>query len=163
MIAQAFPLDRAPARAKKTKPGFVEKTLAGIAHNIEIAVFSEENARRDGLLQRRDPRAKVGAFVVLVAAAGMSRDWRVLVALYAIVVASAAVSKLDMVSFFKRVWFGIPIFSGIVVIPSIFIVGGHALFSIPLGFYTLHASQSGLVAAGVFVLRVASPCRWRSC
>ena len=154
MTAQAFPLERAPARPKKTRPGFMEKTLAGIAHNIEMAVFSEENARRDGFLQRRDPRAKVVAFVLLVVAAGMSRDWRVLAALYALVIVGAAVSRLDMVSFLKRVWLGIPIFSGVVVIPSIFIVGGHTLFSIPLGFYTLHASQSGIAAAGIFVLRV---------
>jgi cobalt/nickel transport system permease protein len=155
MTAQPFPLEQRPARVKKTKPGFVEKTLAGITHNIEMAVFSEENARRDGFLQRRDPRAKVAAFVLLVVAAGVSRDWRVLLALYALVMAGAVVSKLDLASFLKRVWLGIPLFSGVIVIPSIFIVGGDTLFSIPLGLFTLHASEQGLVAAGIFVLRVA--------
>jgi len=141
-------------RQKKRKPGFVEKTIAGIALSIETAVFSEENARRDGFLQRRDPRMKVAAFIVLIVAAGLSRDWLALAGLYAVVFAAAFASEIDIKLFLKRVWFGIPLFSGIVVLPSIFIVGGQALFHVPLGFYTLHVSRAGTEAAGIFVLRV---------
>ncbi|MEO9256228.1 MAG: CbiQ family ECF transporter T component, partial [Tepidiformaceae bacterium] len=145
----------APApRRKKAKPSFVEKTLAGISGSIENAVFSEENARRDGFLQRRDPRVKVIAFIALVLAAGLSRDWRVLAALYVLTLVGVVAGKLDFLSFLKRVWFGIPLFSGIVVLPSIFFISGHPLFHIPLGFYTLTATRAGLGAAGIFVLRV---------
>jgi cobalt ECF transporter T component CbiQ len=153
MTALATPAAPAPRR-KKAKPSFVEKTLAGISGSIENAVFSEENARRDGFLQRRDPRVKVIAFVALVLAAGLSRDWRVLLALYAITVVGIFAGKLDVIPFLKRVWLGIPLFSGIVVLPSIFFIHGTPLFHIPLGFYTLTASQAGLGAAGIFVLRV---------
>jgi len=142
-------------RAHRQRPGFVEKTLAGITTSIETAIFSEESARRSGFLQRRDPRVKVAAFVVLILAAGLSRDWLVLAALYAAVLAAAAVSAISMGSFLKRVWLGIPLFSGVVVLPSIFIVHGHPLFDIPLGFATLTPSRDGLFAAGIFVLRVA--------
>ena len=45
-----------PAGAGKQKPSFVEKTIAGIAGNIERAVFTEEHARTDAFLQRIDPR-----------------------------------------------------------------------------------------------------------
>ena len=58
------------AKRKKIKPGFVEKTLAGISGNIEQAVFSEENARKDGFLQHCDPRAKLLAFIALIVATG---------------------------------------------------------------------------------------------
>ncbi len=143
-------------RAKPMKPGFVEKTLAGITSGIEQAVFSEENARRDGWLQRRDPRAKILGFIVLVTAVAVSRDWQVLGALYVLTLLLAAVSKIDMLPYVKRVWLGMGLFSAIVVFPSIFLVGHHDLFSVPLGVLTLHVHTDGLAAAGIFVLRVAA-------
>ncbi|HEY7269194.1 MAG TPA: cobalt ECF transporter T component CbiQ [Dehalococcoidia bacterium] len=146
----------APGRgAKPVKPGFVEKTLAGITAGIESAIFSEENARRDGFLQRRDPRAKLVCFIALVVAAAMSRHWQVLVPLYGVAVAGALVSRIDMGLYIKRVWLGLPVFSAIVVFPSIFFVGNETLFSIPLGPITLTVHTDGLAAAGIFVLRVA--------
>jgi cobalt/nickel transport system permease protein len=144
------------AKRKKLKPGFVEKTLAGITGNIEQAVFSEENARKDGFLQHCDPRAKLLAFIALVVTTGLSRNWLILAALYAVVLIAAAVSAIDMVSFVKRVWLGMGLFSGIVIIPSIFFIGSHELFHIPLGFFNLVVHRDGLIAAGIFVLRVCA-------
>jgi cobalt/nickel transport system permease protein len=145
----------APPQRKKRKPSFVEKTLGGISASIENAVFSEENARRNAFLQRRDPRVKVVAFTFLVLAAGLSRDWRVLAALYALTLLGIVAGGLDFRAFLKRVWLGIPLFSGIVVLPSIFFIDGGELFHIPLGFTTLTATRAGLGGAGIFVLRVA--------
>ncbi len=142
------------ARRSKTKPSFVEKTLAGISSNVEQAIFSEENARKDAFLQRRDPRVKLVAFAGLIVATGLARDWRVLLALYALALAAAAASTIDMRFFLRRVWLGIPVFSGVVVLPSIFFVGGHVMFRVPLGFFDLSVHRDGLVAAGIFVLRV---------
>jgi cobalt/nickel transport system permease protein len=149
-IAQPAPTKR----AKRIKPGFVEKTIAGISNNIEQAIFSEENARRPGLLQRRDPRLKVVSFVLLVVAAGLSRSLPVLLGLYALVLLLAVLSKLDVGGFIKRVWLGIPFFAGIVVLPSVFFVGHHALFKIPLGLFTLVVHREGVLAAVTFVVRV---------
>ena len=118
-------------------------------------MFSEENARRDGLLQRRDPRVKLIAFVAMVTAAGLSRQWIVLAGLYAATLFAVWASKIDVWPFLKRVWLGIPLFSGIVVLPSIFFHRGAPLFEIPLWFVTLAVSRGGLAGAGIFVLRVA--------
>ncbi len=149
----------AEARAVKprggvVKPGFIEKTMAGITTGIEAAVFSEANARKDAFLQRRDPRAKLVAFTALVVVTALSRDWAVLLGLYALVLAGAWASAVDMDLFLKRVWLGIPLFSGIVVLPSVFFVGSHALVHIPFGLFTLTIHRDGLLAAGIFVLRV---------
>jgi cobalt ECF transporter T component CbiQ len=144
----------APRRRKRTKPSFLEKTLAGITAGIESAVFSEENARRDGFLQRRDPRVKLVSFIALIVVTGLSRALPVLLALFALVMIAAAVSAIDLRLFLKRVWLGIPLFSGIVVLPSIFFVGSHVLFHIPLGLFTLEVHRDGLFAALVFVVRV---------
>jgi cobalt/nickel transport system permease protein len=141
---------------KPVKPGFVEKTLAGITAGIEQAIFSEENARRPGFLQQRDPRVKLGCFTLLIVATALSRDWQVLAALHATILVAAAVSKIDMLLFIKRVWLGIPLFSGIVVLPSIFFVGHEVLFTIPLGLFDLSVHSDGLAAAGIFVLRVGT-------
>jgi cobalt/nickel transport system permease protein len=98
---------------------------------------------------------KVVAFIALVLAAGLSRDWRVMIALYALTLVGIAAGRLDVKAFLLRVWLGIPLFSGIVVAPSIFFIHGHEIFSIPLGFATLTVTGAGLHAAGIFVLRVA--------
>lgn len=144
------------AKRRKTRPGFVEKTLAGITSSIEQAVFSEENARKDGFLQHFDPRAKLLAFIVLIVATGLSRDALVLLALYAIVLVIAAVSAIDMALYFKRVWLGMGLFSGVIIVPSIFFIGSRELFHIPLGSFDLVVHRDGLVAAGIFVLRVCT-------
>ncbi len=139
---------------RRRRPGFVEKTLSNISGGIERAVFSEENARKRGFLQRRDARAKLPAFAALVLAAALSRDWRVLASLYALVLAAAALSSVDLRLFVKRVWLGIGLFSAVVVLPSVFFVGHEALVRLPLGLLTLTVHRDALAAALVFVLRV---------
>jgi len=144
------------ANSRRLKPGFVEKTLADISSSIERAIFSEENARKEGFLQRRDPRAKLLAFVVLIIAAGLSREWPVLVGLYGLVLVAAAISSIDLGLFIKRVWLGMGLFSGVVILPSIFFIGHRELLHIPLGFFSLTVHGDALVAAAIFVLRVCA-------
>lgn len=156
MTADVLPSEHAPRRRHRRRQGFVEKTLAGITASIESAVFSEENARRPGFLQRRDPRAKLLCFVVLIVSTSISHEWPALLAVALVATAAAWASRLEMGLFLKRVWFGIPLFSGVVIIPSIFFVGHTSLLEIPLGFATLHVYQQGLISAGIFVLRVGA-------
>lgn len=156
MTSQQAAAPAAPANRKRLKPGFVEKTLADISGSIERAVFSEENARKKGFLQRRDPRAKLLAFVALIIATGLSREWAVLAALYALVLVAAALSSVDMGLFVKRVWLGMGLFSAVVILPSIFFIGHRELFHVPLGLFDLTVHRDGLVAASIFVLRVCA-------
>ena len=156
MSVQQGAAPAAQGNRKRLKPGFVEKTLADISGSIERAVFSEENARKRGFLQRRDPRAKLLAFLALIIATGLSREWAVLAALYALVLAAAAVSSIDMGLFVKRVWLGMGLFSAVVILPSIFFIGHRELFQIPLGFFNLTVHRDGLIAAAIFVLRVSA-------
>jgi cobalt/nickel transport system permease protein len=156
MTAQQASATAARASRKRLKPGFVEKTLTDITGSIERAVFSEENARKKGFLQSRDPRAKLLAFVALIVATGLSREWAILAALYALVLAVAAVSSVDMGLFVKRVWLGMGLFSAVVILPSIFFIGHRELFHIPLGTFDLTVHRDGLVAASIFVLRVCA-------
>jgi cobalt/nickel transport system permease protein len=136
------------------KPGFVEQTLSGISSAIERAVFTEEHARTDGWLQSLDARAKIGAFVVLVLAASLSQSLVVLVLLYLPILLAARASRLPSDFFVKRVWLGIPLFAGIVVLPAIFFVQGPALFSIQVGPILVAPTIPGIVTFLVFVARV---------
>jgi cobalt ECF transporter T component CbiQ len=56
----------------------------------------------------------------------------------------------------KRVWLGIPLFAGIVVIPAIFLTPGQPILHIPLGLTTWTATREGLAGAVIFVLRVGA-------
>jgi len=134
--------------------GWLEHSLAGIARSIERAVFTEELARQPGWLQRIDPRAKVLMFLIALIAASASTSLGVLVALYVLILAVARASRLPFDFFVKRVWLGIPLFAGIVIVPSIFLAAGPRLFDFTLGPMHLGVSAVGLWSAVVFVARV---------
>ena len=136
--------------------GWLEHTVSGITGSIERAVFTEEHARKQGLLQGIDPRAKLGMFLAMVLAVSLSNSFWVLIALYAVTLAAAGASKVPFDFFVKRVWLGIPFFAGIVIIPSIFFTPGARLFDIALGQFHIAPSIAGLVGALIFVTRVGA-------
>ena len=136
------------------KPGWLEHTVAGIAGNIERAVFTEQHARLDAFLQQVDPRAKIGMFLAVVLAASLTASYAVLVGLYAILLGAALASRIPTDFFVKRVWLGIPLFAGIVVIPSIFFIPGARLFEVSLGPIVIAPSIPGILGAILLVLRV---------
>jgi cobalt/nickel transport system permease protein len=144
----------AARRVGPDRVGWLEQTVAGVAGSIERAVFTEELARQRGWLQGVEPRAKLGMVLALVLAASASRSLPVLVALYALTLSAARASHLPFDAFVKRVWLGIPVFSGIVIVPSIFMAPGPRLFEVALGPLVLGPSIPGLIGAVVFVVRV---------
>ena len=77
-----------------------------------------------------------------------------LVALYGVTLAAALASRIPTDFFVKRVWLGIPLFAGIVVIPAIFFVEGPRLFSIAIGPLVHRASIPGPLGAILLVMRV---------
>ena len=146
------------AATKKTghegHSGWLEHTIAGITASIARAVFTEEHARSRGWLQAVDPRAKLGMFLAVVLAASLSSSIAVELALYLVVLAAAVASRVPFDLFVKRVWLGIPLFAGIVVIPAIFFVPGDRLIDLALGPVHLAPSIPGLIGAVLFVARV---------
>ena len=148
------PIRPAPSADGSGKPGWIERTVAGIAASVERAVFTEQHARLDGFLQRVDPRAKLGMFLAFVLAASLTSSYAVLVILYVAILAAAIASLLPTDFFVKRVWLGIPLFAGIVVIPSIFFIPGPRLFELTLGPLAIAPSIPGILGAILLVMRV---------
>ncbi len=132
--------------------GFLEDTAREVLEFTTEAVFSERYARKDGLLQGIDPRLKIVSLVVLITTVVSLQDIRVIIAFYFLALALAVLSKLPALEFTKRVWVFIPIFTGIIAIPSIFMIPGESAFKI-LG---LTATWEGIRWAVLFTLRVAT-------
>ena len=144
----------------KTKPrrkDFVAKTINGVTETIERSVYTEEFARRDGLLQRADPRAKVGVFVASVLVVGLARSIEVILILYAAAAVLGLLSKLPSSLMFKRILIGIPFFAGIVALPSLFLIGGKPLVDIgQIGPVHLAITSNSVMSFVIFVTRVAA-------
>ena len=132
--------------------GFLEETAREVLEFTTEAIFSERYARRDGLLQRIDPRLKVVSLVVLIATVVSLQDIRSILAFYFLALVLAVLSKLPVLEFTKRVWVFIPIFTGIIAVPSIFMVSGETAFKL-LG---ITATWEGIRWAVLFTLRAAT-------
>jgi len=144
---------------KRRRGGAIEKTLDGLARLIREALVSEEVAARRGLLQRLDARAKLIGMLGLLIATGLVRHIPVLLGLYALTLVLAAASRIGLGLFVKRVWFFIPLFTGVIVAPAIFnfITPGEVV--LPLGHWFGHEvglTRQGLTSAALIVCRVAT-------
>lgn len=152
-------LGRFDRSGQRRRRSFVEKTLEGVSEVMRQAMFSEDVARRQGLLQRIDPRAKVVVALALLLATGLVHHIPVLLGMYAVTLVLAGASGLAIGFFIKRVWLFIPIFTGIIVLPATFsfITPGEVL--LPLWSWHGHAvgiTEQGLETAGLLVMRVAT-------
>ena len=99
------------------------------------AVFSDEIARSNGLLQSISPTIKMGMLIVILLITVFAHTLQSLAALYAVSVILAVLSGIAILYFIKRVWLFIPIFTLFIAIPVIF--------------------THDLLTALIFVLRVA--------
>lgn len=153
-MSKTFQSQRAHEKEKQRQFGWIEKTISGIAGSIEQSVFTEEHARKNGWLQRLDPRAKLGMFLVTVLAARLSNSFGALAALYLLLLLVARASKVPFDFFVKHVWLGIPFFAGVVIIPSIFFTSGPRLFDLTLGPIHFGPSVASLIGAVIFISRV---------
>ena len=151
----------------KKKTGFLEKTINDIAEVLRESVFSEQLAGAGGMLQNIDPRVKLvtAAFLLLITA--VVRHIPTLLGLYIFTLMLAYFSRVPLMFFVKRVWFFIPFFTGLVVLPSIFnfIRPGDPFINLinfghPVNIGFLHfpaviaITRQGLTGAGLIILRV---------
>jgi len=146
----------------------IQRTLQGLSRLLQESIFSERVAARLGLLQGTDPRVKTVGLLGLLIVAALVEHLYILVGLYVVTLILAGASRISLAFFIKRVWLFIPIFAGIIVIPSLFNVfrAGDPLWTIwdfggevTLGPWSLGASlaitKQGLEGAVLLIMRVA--------
>lgn len=155
--------------AYHSKKGFVGKTIEGIFGFLQEAFVSENYAKRDGLLQSLDPRAKLISILAVIFASSVVGDLGLLILVYLATLLFAYFSKINVLFFIKRVWLFIPIFAGIIAFPMIFNIffPGDPLIQIAylgeglhLGPFSLpeniFVTRQGVNMAAIFTMRVAA-------
>ena len=131
----------------------LEQTLHGITEAIEHAVFAEQISANAGLFQSLDARVKVISVLALLIGVSLSHSLLVIAAVYLLLLLLAWSSAIPVGFFIKRVWLVLPFFTGLVVIPALFITPGPALLHLPLG---LVITQTGLNTVLFLLLRVST-------
>ncbi len=113
------PAEPASESERSRSNPFLERTLAELTANAATTLQGEPYARRDGLLQRLDPRARLLSLMALIAAAGAVRHPAALMALYATTLLLAVASRIPISHLSRRVWLAAPIFVGAIALPSL--------------------------------------------
>jgi cobalt ECF transporter T component CbiQ len=137
--------------AKRTN--ILEHTLHGITETLERALFAEEISARAGLFQSLDARVKLISVLILLVAVGLSRSLPVIGAIYLSVLFFAWASAIPADFLIKRVWLALPFFTGLIVLPALFITPGPVLLQLPLG---LAVTRTGLTTALFLLSRVST-------
>ena len=145
-------LSTPPARRRKRRVGFVERTIGGLAGAMERALYAEELAKTDGLLQRLDPRVKVVGLLALVVAAALSRQIVVILGLFGVAIVLALLSRVPIRTLATRVWVGALLFTGMLALPAIFITPGQVVYRLSLLGWPI--TSQGLGAAAYLITRV---------
>lgn len=102
---------------------FIERSLRSALAFFKEAVFSEDIARRKGLLQSIDDRLKIPLLAVFLAFSIFANTLSLLFSLYTLSIILAVSSGIRFIYFLKRVWFFIPIFTLFIAIPAVFTQG----------------------------------------
>lgn len=131
---------------------FLEKTLLSITGILERSLVNETWSRRRGLLQVMDPRLKIILLLLAVLGCSLARNIPLLLALYGTALLLALLSRINPVSYTKRVWIFIPFFAGLVALPALFITPGPPL----LGLGPVTITRTGARTAAMLVLRVST-------
>jgi len=133
--------------------GVFERSLRTISASLEQSLFAEQLSARPGLFQSLDGRVKVLAVLALLLGVGFSRSLPVLAALYLLVLGLAWLSAVPLGFFIKRVWLALPFFTGVIILPALFLMPGPALAHLPLG---LAITRTGVTTALFLLLRVSN-------
>ncbi len=138
-------------RVRKKSRGAVERTLASFVDALEHAFYAEELARKDGLLQKLDPRVKIVAVLPLIVIAALARRLWVIAALFAVAVVVALLSHIPLGTLAKRVWLGVLTFTGFISFPALFLTPGRAIYTLPLPGWAV--TEQGVRAAMYLIMR----------
>jgi cobalt/nickel transport system permease protein len=138
-------------RARKNSQGVVERSLASFVNALQHAFYAEELAKKNGVLQKLDPRVKIAAILPLIVIAALARRLWVIAVLFAIAVGVAVLSNVPLGTLAKRVWLGVLTFTGLISLPALFLTPGQAIYTLPLLGWIVTAQ--GLRAATYLIMR----------
>lgn len=154
---------------KKAQKGFVEKTIDTFSGALMDDFYAERIAGANGLMQGLHPGIKVVTTLLLILVAVSLHSWELLLLFNLWILMLAYMSAVPLSTFLRRVWLVVPIFTGIIVLPTLFNVvrPGDPLLVL-LHFSGQHhfgpwvlpgeltITSQGVHGAAVFILRVGA-------
>jgi cobalt ECF transporter T component CbiQ len=111
---------------------FLDRLAAGLAHAMEHALDADDLARRDGLLQRLDPRVKLVGFLGLIVVAVFVKSLAVLGGLFLVAVALALPSQVSLSRLARQIWLKVLAFTILIALPAVFLVPGTVIARAPV-------------------------------
>jgi cobalt ECF transporter T component CbiQ len=110
---------------------YLDRLAGGILHAVDHALDADDLSRRDGLLQKLDPRVKVAGLMTLIVTAVSVKSLLVLAGLFLVAVALAVPSHVRPSRLAKQVWANVLAFTGLIALPALFLVPGEILVRVP--------------------------------
>ncbi|MCY7347101.1 MAG: cobalt ECF transporter T component CbiQ [Pyrinomonadaceae bacterium] len=142
-----------PAAPRRKKRGsFVERTLKTLVSEAERALFAEELARKDGLLQRLDPRVKIVGLLALILTTTLARNFFTIIFIFAVAITLAILSRVPIRTLATRAWLSALTFTGTIALPVIFITPGNVIYHLPLLNWAI--TEQGITSALYLIMRV---------
>jgi cobalt/nickel transport system permease protein len=130
--------------------GFLERTLSDLSFILDRSYAGDPLVFHDRLLQRLDPRVKLGAAILLIVHSASTHSVWVVAAILTGAVMLAIASRLPLVPIL-RLWLTVGVLAALLAIPAMFMTSGRILWSIPsVGW---NVSDSGVNVAARLVLR----------
>jgi cobalt/nickel transport system permease protein len=111
---------------------FLDRLAGGLVHAMDHALDADDLARRDGLLQRLDPRVKVAGLLTLIVVAVMVKSLVVLGGLFLVAIALALPSQVGLSRLAKQVWLKVLAFTILIALPAVFLVPGTVFARLPI-------------------------------
>lgn len=138
----------------RARGSLAARTAAALGSAVAEVLENEEIAARPGLLQRLDPRVKLGSLVAFAVVASLVRSPLVLAALVALTLAVAVASRVPVGAFARKTLLSAGLFAAIVAAPATtaFVTRGAVVAQLgPVAF-----TAPGLAGALTLVLRVVA-------
>lgn len=131
---------------------FIEKTVLSIQSTFQDMFESDEIAIKRGLMQSLDARVRLLSILLLILLCNLSSSWQFLCLMVVYSIFVAVLSKVPIKSYIFRVSSVSVIFTGIVLIPSLFniVKPGNPLIYIGKNLYI---TRSGAISASIFIMR----------
>src|SRR5688572_28420163 len=133
---------------------YLEQNLFRLSQIIQESMFAEEAAARDGWLQKMDPRLKIIGLLLLILSCSFQHNIVPILTLLLLSLALVAGSSLLSFSYFRRLWFFIPLYTTVIALPALFLTPGEPLFTFPgTGWFV---TRQGAGTAILLVTRVTT-------
>ncbi len=131
----------------------VPQSLRDLVEGAEALIYVEDLSSKKGVLQTINPIAKLVAITAMIIASLCIFQLSYLLAICAVPLVLAVASRIPLKQLFARTAL-IPLFIGLISIPTLFLTAGNPVWAANVGGITLAITAEGVTSFLVFTVRV---------